>query len=86
MPANGPRISILPAYLPVRRVQAQLTALVHAGDVLVHRVDRLQNATGQPLEFAQLVRLLGAVVLQIVDACVPKRECARASVCCCVMC
>ena len=59
------RIAVVVGMTPVGRVEAQLSALVRRADLLVDRVDRLEDASAQLLELAQLDRLVDTVVLQV---------------------
>lgn len=61
-------VAVVVRVASVRRVQAELPAVVQRADVLVHGVDGLQYAPRELLELAQLDRLVHAVVLQVVRA------------------
>lgn len=54
--------------LPIWRVETQVATLLNATDILIDRVDSFQNSARQTFKLAQLVGLLGAIVLQIFSA------------------
>jgi len=62
------RVAVVVGVASVRRVEAQLAALIGRAHLLVHRVHRLEDPPCHLAELAQLDGLLHAVVLQVVGA------------------
>ena len=68
-PADGvSRVAVVVSVTPEGRVEAELSAFLDRVDLLVDRVDRLQDPSVQLLELAQFDRFLDAVVLQVVES------------------